>query len=42
MSECTTLIVGVGGMPWPKTGATHYYALLGLRGKGCAIIELGV
>ncbi len=27
-------------MPWPKTGATHYHALLGLPYKGRAIKEL--
>ena len=29
-----------GGMLWPKTGATHKYAQLGLPDKGCAIKEL--
>ena len=31
-----TLIVRVGGIPWPKTGATHYHAHLGLLDKGRA------
>ena len=26
----TQHIVRVGGMPWPKTGTTHYHAQLGL------------
>ncbi len=29
-------------MPWPKTGATQYYAQLGLPGKGRAIKGLVV
>ena len=29
-------------MTWPKTGAIHYYAQLGLPDKGRAIIELVV
>ncbi len=29
-------------MPWPKTGATHYHAQLGLPDKGRAIIVLVV
>ena len=36
----TTLIVREGGMPWHKTGATYYYAQLGLPDKGSAIKEL--
>ena len=24
--RCATLIVRLDGMPWPKTGATHYHA----------------
>ncbi len=33
-------------MPWPKTGATHYHAQLGLPDKGCnqragCLLELG-
>ncbi len=28
-------------MPWPKTGATHYHAQLGLPEKGRTIEELG-
>ena len=31
--RCATLIVWVGGMPWPKTGATQYHAQLGLPEK---------
>ncbi len=27
-------------MPWPKTGANHCYAQLGVPDKGCAIKEL--
>ena len=30
------------GMPWPKTGATHYHTQLGLSDKGRAIKELVV
>ena len=26
--KCATFIVRVGGMPWHKTGATHYHAQL--------------
>ena len=29
-------------MPWPKTGATHYHALLGPQNKSHAIKELVV
>ena len=32
-----TIIVRVGGIPSPKTGATYYLAQLGLLGKGPAI-----
>ena len=32
----------VGGMPWLKTGATHYYAQLGFSVKGRAIKGLVV
>ncbi len=32
-----TLIVRLGCMPWPKTGATQYHAQLGLPDKGRAI-----
>ena len=32
-----TIIVRVGGMPSPKTGATYYHAQLGLLDKGRAI-----
>ena len=36
--SCATLIVGVGDMPWPQTGATQYHAQqLGLPDKGRAI-----
>ena len=35
--RCATLIVLVGGMPWPKTGATQYHAQLSLPDKGRAI-----
>ena len=31
-----------GGMPWPQTGAIHYYAQLGLPDKGRAIKGLVV
>ena len=33
---CVTLIIRLWEMPWPKTGATHYYAQLGLPDKGRA------
>ena len=40
---CATLIVRVGEMSWPKTGATHYYhAQLGLSDRDRAIKELVV
>ena len=29
-------------MPWPKIGATHYQATVGLLDQGYAIIELVV
>ena len=32
----------MGGIPWPKTGATHYHAQLGLPDKGRAIKGLVV
>ncbi len=35
--RCATLIVWLGGMPWPKTGATQYHAQLGLPHEGHAI-----
>ena len=35
--RCPTLIYIVGGMPLPKTGATHYHAKLELSDKGHAI-----
>ena len=38
----SSLIVRVGGMPWPLTDATHYHAQLALRDKGLAIKELVV
>ena len=31
-----------GGMPWPKTGITHYQAQLGFLDKRRAIKQLGV
>ncbi len=34
---CTTLKVFVIEMHWPKTGATHYHAQLGLLGKFHAV-----
>ncbi len=40
--RCATLKVGVGGMPWPNTGATHYHAQLGIPKKGHAIKGLVV
>ncbi len=40
--RCATLIVSVGAMPWPKTGATQYHAQLGLPDKGCTIKGLVV
>ena len=36
-----TLIVFVGGMPWPKTDVTQYHTQLGLPDKGRAIKGLG-
>ena len=30
-------LVKIGGMPWPATCETHYYAQLGLPEKSCAI-----
>ncbi len=35
--RCSTLIVKVGGMPWPQTGATQYHTQLGLPDKGRAM-----
>ena len=35
--RCATLIVRVRGMPWPRTGPTHYHAQLGLPDKGRVI-----
>ncbi len=32
-----TLIVKMGGMPWPQTGGTQYHAQLRLPDKGHAI-----
>ena len=32
----------VGGLPWSKTGATHYHARLGLPDKGFTIRGLVV
>ena len=34
--RCAILIVRVGGMPWPKTGTTHYLTHLGLLDRGPA------
>ncbi len=36
------LTLRVGGMPWPKTGATQYHAQLGLSDKGRAVKGLVV
>ncbi len=41
-ARCAISIVRVWVMPWPKTGATHYHAQLGLLDRGCAIKELVV
>ena len=35
--KCATLIVYEGGMAWPKTGATHHHAQLGLLNKGLVV-----
>ncbi len=35
--KCATLIVWVGGTPWPKQGTNQYHAQLGLPDKVCAI-----
>ncbi len=40
--RCATLIVWVGGMSCPKTGAIQYHAQLGLPDKGRAIKGLVV
>ena len=40
--RCTTLIVRVGGMPWPQTCTTHYYEMLGLPNKVLTMKELVV
>ena len=32
----------ISGMPWPKTGATHYHTQLGLSDKGRVIKKLVV
>ncbi len=41
-----TLIVRVGGIPWPINSATQYHAMLGLPDKGSAnildIVEIGL
>ena len=34
--------ISIGGMHWPKRGATQYYAQLGLPDKGRVIKELVV
>ncbi len=39
--RCATLIVRVGGMPWPQTGATHLHVQQGLSEKGRAIKGIG-
>ncbi len=39
---CTTLIEWEWGLPWLKSGATHYHAQLGLPDKGHAVIGLVV
>ena len=31
--RCATLIVEIGLMPWPQTGATHFHAQLALAGS---------
>ena len=40
--RCATLIVRVGGMPWPKTGVAHYHAKLGLSDNGRAKLIFSV
>ena len=40
--RCATLIVRVGGMPWPKTGAFHYHTQLKLPDKRRAMKGLFV
>ena len=48
--ECKLIVIGlrlnsqitVGIMTWPKTGATHFHAQLGIPDKGRAIKELVV
>ncbi len=40
--RCKTLIVWAGEMPWPNSGATHFYAQLGLSDNGHVIKELVV
>ncbi len=37
MGKMNSMSTRVGGMPWPKTGATQYHAQLGLPDKGRAI-----
>ncbi len=40
--KCPTLIVFLGGMPWPWIGATYYHAHLGIPDKGRTIKGLVV
>ncbi len=40
--RCAALIIKVGGMLWPKNGATYYKTYLGLPDKGNLIKELVV
>ncbi len=37
--RCVTFIDWLGGLPGPKTGATHYHAQLGCQDKGHATIK---
>ena len=36
MSDARHYLTEYGGLSWPKIGATHYHAQLGLVDKGCA------
>ncbi len=43
--RCATLIVWVGGMPWPTRGVNHYHAHSGLpekgrTNKGCSVVRI--
>ncbi len=40
--RCTTLLVRVGGMPWPKIDANQYHIQFEFPDKGRAIKELVV